>query len=165
MHAKTGARKQQLIDHGPTSKAVKYHDSREQQKVNQLQNNFHGANAVHSISTALDNLATAATTNPNIVSQLTESNKQLTKTNKRLIEQLKRFIEANNILSKKVGNQKLSPAPAQAPSGGQPPFDQKAWEANLDPTGYCWTHGYHVQKGHTIVNCNGKFGGQKNDAT
>jgi hypothetical protein len=145
--------------------AAEYHDMKEQQKVNQSQNNFHGANAVTNISTALDNLAMAATTDCDIVSQLTESNKQLTETNKILIEQLWTSIEANSILTKKLGGQKPSQAPAPAPSGGRAPFDGKAWEANLDPNGYCWTHGYHVQKGHTSANCKGKLGGHKNDAT
>jgi hypothetical protein len=42
--------------------AAEYHDMKEQQKVNESQNNFHGADAVTNISTALDNLAMAATT-------------------------------------------------------------------------------------------------------
>jgi hypothetical protein len=65
-----------------------YHNMKEQQKVNQSHDNLHGANAVTDISTALDNLAIAATTDRDIVSQLMESNKQLTETNKILIEQL-----------------------------------------------------------------------------
>jgi hypothetical protein len=55
--------------------------------------------------------------------------------------------------------------PTPAPSGGQPPFDQKTWEANLDPSIYRWTHGYRLQKGDTSANCKGKLGGHKNDAT
>jgi hypothetical protein len=98
--------------------AAEYHDMKEQQKVNHSRNNFHGANAVTDISTALDNLALTATTNCDIVSQLTKSNKQLTKTNKLLIKQLRTSIEANNVLIKKLGGKKQSPAPALAPSGG-----------------------------------------------
>jgi hypothetical protein len=145
--------------------AAEYHDMKEQQKVNHSQNNFHGANAVTDISTALDNLAMAATTDRDIVSQLTESNKQLTETNKILIEQLRTSIEANNALTKKLGHQKTTQSPAPATSGGRPPFDREAWKANLDPTGYCWTHGYRVLKGHTSANCKGKLGGHKDDAT
>jgi hypothetical protein len=138
---------------------------KEQRKVNHSQNNLHGANAVTDSSTALDNLALAATTDRNIVSQLTESNKQLTKTNKLLIEQLRTSIEANNVLIKKMGSKKQSPAPAPATSGGRPPFDRQAWLASLDPNGYCWTHGYKVTIGHSSVNCKGKLGGHKDDAT
>jgi hypothetical protein len=42
------------------------------------QSNFHGANAAVDISMALDNLANAATTNQEIVIQLTSSNQQTT---------------------------------------------------------------------------------------
>jgi hypothetical protein len=145
--------------------AAEYHDMKEQQKVNHSQNNFHGANAVTVISMALDNLALAATTDRDIVSQLTESNKQLTETNKLLIEQLRTSIEANNVLIKKMGGKKQSPAPAPATSGGRPPFDRQAWLASLDPNGYCWTHGYKVTTGHLSANCKGKLGGHKDDAT
>jgi hypothetical protein len=47
--------------------AAEYHDLKEQQKVNTLQNNFQGANAAYDITTVLDNLALAATTNRDIV--------------------------------------------------------------------------------------------------
>jgi hypothetical protein len=67
--------------------------------VKQSQNNFYGANSVLEISTALDNLAMAATMDWDIVPELTESNKQLTNTNKILIEQLKTSIEANTVLT------------------------------------------------------------------
>jgi hypothetical protein len=83
--------------------AAEYHDMKEQQKGNHSHNNFYGANAVTDISTALDNLAMAATTNRDIVSRITESNKQLTQTNKILIEQLRTSIEANTVLTKKLG--------------------------------------------------------------
>jgi hypothetical protein len=41
---------------------VEYRDVQEQQKVNVSQNNFHGANAAINLTTALDHLALAATT-------------------------------------------------------------------------------------------------------
>jgi hypothetical protein len=107
----------------------------------------------------------AATTVGDILSQLRESNKQLTKSNKILIKQLKTSIEANNVLHKKIGSQKPSQTPAQEPSGGQLPFDQKAWEANLDPNRICWTQRFHIQKVRKSANCKGKLGGHKNDAT
>ena len=78
----------------------------------------------------------AATMDGDIVPELTESNKQLTETNKTIIEQLKTSTEANSVLTKKLGGQKPSQAPAPAPSGGRAPVDRQAWEANLDPNGY-----------------------------
>lgn len=69
--------------------AEEYHDLKEQQKVNTTQTNFHGANEVTDISMALDNLAMAATTDRDIVAQLTLSNKQLIEINTTLTAQLK----------------------------------------------------------------------------
>ena len=51
-------------------------DLKEQQQVNTLKANFYGANSVVNISSALDNLAMAATTDGDIVAQLTQSNQQ-----------------------------------------------------------------------------------------
>jgi hypothetical protein len=58
--------------------AAEYHALKEQQKVNMSQSNFHGANAIMDISTALDNLALAATADCNIVAPLTHNNQQAT---------------------------------------------------------------------------------------
>ena len=84
--------------------AAEYHDLKEQQKVNTSQANFHTANAVMDISTALDNLALAATTDRDIVSQLTSTNQQLTATNKMLTEQLSAAIATNAQLVKQLEN-------------------------------------------------------------
>ena len=85
--------------------AKEYNNLKEQQKVNTSQTQFHGANAIVNISTALDNLAMAATTNREIVAQLTQSNKQLVEMNTALTAQLKSVMENNNLLIKKLGNQ------------------------------------------------------------
>jgi cell division septum initiation protein DivIVA len=147
--------------------AAEYHDLKEQQKVNTSQTNFHGANAAIDISSALDNLAMAATTDRDIVAQLTLSNTRLTEANKILAEQLKNSMEANLILLKKPGNNPRTPNTPKTPTttGTRQPFDQATWEANLDPTGYCWSHGYRVQKGHSSANCKGKLGGHQDAAT
>jgi hypothetical protein len=50
--------------------AAEYWDLQEQQKVNVSQNNFHGANAAMDLTTALDHLALAATTDGEILTQL-----------------------------------------------------------------------------------------------
>jgi hypothetical protein len=56
--------------------------------------------------------------------------------------------------------------PPSTGTNGRPPFDKAAWEANLDPKGNCWTHGYRVGLGHnTSLNCEGKLGGHKDAAT
>jgi hypothetical protein len=132
--------------------AEEYHDLKEQQKVNTSQTNFHSATAVTDISSALDNLAFAATTDRDIVTQLAASNKQLVETNKILTEQLQKAMDNNSLLLKKLSStSSIKPTTntasktvsyAAATSGTQrKPFDYAAWTANLDPNGYCWTHG------------------------
>lgn len=144
--------------------AAEYHDLKEQQKVNTSQSNFHGANAVVDISTALDNLALAATADRDIVAHLTTANQQLMATNKQLTEQLSKAIATNATLVNKLGTTTATEHKPNKTNQRQP-FDRAEWEANLDPTGYCWTHGYRVQKGHTSANCKGKLGGHQDTAT
>jgi hypothetical protein len=81
-----------------------------------------------------------------------------------LTKQLKASLETNLILIKKLGDNK-SNTPNTPVANTCQPFDQKAWEVNLDLSGYCWSHGYQVQKGHNSTNCKGKLGGHNNDAT
>jgi len=160
--------------------AEEYHDLQEQQRVNASQSNFHGANSVLDISSALDNLAMAATTDRDIVAQLTQSNKQLVEMNATLNAQLKNLMETNNNLIKQLGSsndvatktssiKKVSYADAITSSNTtydhRAPFDHAKWVASLDPNGYCWSHGYRVQVGHNSKDCKGKLGGHKDDAT
>jgi hypothetical protein len=161
--------------------AEEYHDLNEQQKVNTTQTNFHGANSVLDIGTALDNLAMAATLDRDIVKQLTQSNKQLVKMNAILTAQVKQSNETNNLLIKKLGKEVpknvTNPLKSASNDGAtktthiapaydhKAPFNHAAWLASLDPNGYCWTHGYKVQVGHTSRDCKGKLGGNDDTAT
>jgi len=144
--------------------AAEYHNNKEQQKVNTSSNNFHGANSVLDISSALGNLALAATTDRDIVAQLTQSNRALTEANKNLTEQLKTAIDTNSILIRKLGPTSTNNTTTRAPKG-KAPFDNTVWEAGLDPNRYCWTHGFRVQHGHNSQNCKGKLGGHQDAAT
>jgi hypothetical protein len=72
--------------------ATKYHDLQEQKRINNTQTNFHGANSTIDWSSTLNNLALAATTDKDIVAQLTLGNQQLIAANKNLTEQLKTAI-------------------------------------------------------------------------
>jgi hypothetical protein len=144
--------------------SAEYHDLKEQQKVNTSQSNFHGVNAAIDITTALDNLALAATTDRDIVQQLTSSNQQLMATNKLLSEQLQVALKTNATLVQKIG----TPPPTNTPpttATKRKAFNQAKWEAKLDPNGYCWFHGYRVLHGHNSSNCKGKMGGHIDTAT
>jgi hypothetical protein len=147
--------------------AAKYHDLKEQRKVNTSQSNFHDANAAVDILHALDNLALAATTDRDIVHQLTQSNQQLTTANKLLTEQLQQALNTNATLLKQLGTKTpaANTTPTNTHQGRQAPFNQAKWESKLDPTGYCWTHGYRVLHGHNSLSCKGKMGGHKDTAT
>ena len=161
--------------------AEEFHALKEQQCVNTLQANFHGVNSVLDISSALDNLTMAVTTNRDIVPQLTQNNKQLVERNTTLTSQLKSIIETNNNLIKKLGSnsdiatktsalKKVSyttnaPAPKSERYDPQAPFVHVKRVASLDPNRYCWSHGFRVQVGHNSKDCKGKLGGHQDYAT
>ena len=121
----------------------------------------------------------AATTDRDIVAQLTQSNKQLVEVNTTSTAQLKSVMETNNNLIKKLGSnsdvatktsalKKVSYAdaltPTSKPYDPRAPFDHTKWVASLDLNGYCWSHGFRVQVGHNSKDCKGKLGGHKDDA-
>jgi hypothetical protein len=150
--------------------ATEYHDLKEQQKVNVQGNKFHNANAAIEaidIGTALDNLALAATADRDIVTQLTAANHQLTLAVKQLTDQLQRALATNTTLVNKLGNPITTPAttPKIDNRPGRAPFDRAAWEASLDPNGYCWSHGYRVVHGHSSQNCKTKLQHHNDNAT
>jgi hypothetical protein len=68
--------------------ATEYNDLKEQHKLNTNQNNFHGANSAIDLTTDIDSLAMAATTDREVMAQLTQTNQQLVETNKQLSAQL-----------------------------------------------------------------------------
>jgi uncharacterized protein (DUF433 family) len=159
--------------------ASEYHDLKEQKRLNGTQSNFHNANqAVEltaDISTALDNLAMAATTDRDIVAQLTQANQALTAANRALTNQLQQALNTNATLVNSMQHRpppiiptaSPPPTPLAAPHQQRPgrvPFDRATWVANLDPHGYCWSHGFRVLKGHNSANCKGKLQGHQDNA-
>jgi hypothetical protein len=148
--------------------ATEYNDLKEQQKLNTNQNNFHGANSAIDLTTAIDSLAMAATTDREVMAQLTCTNQQLVHTNQQLTEQLRQAI-AELAQHKKQTAYKPKPTTttktALPAPGARPPFDHAAWELTLDPLGYCWTHGYKVVRGHNSQDCKRKIEGHQDAAT
>ena len=106
----------------------------------------------------------AATLDRDIVIRLTNTNASLVDTITSLTKQL-RLAQANNAaLDNKFRQHKpLVPGASNPPKDSV--FDWAAWETSLNPTGYCWLHRYRVQRGHSSVNCKGKLGGNRYDAT
>ena len=100
--------------------------------------------------------------------------------NATLNAQLKSVMETNNNIIKKLSSnsdvatktsslKNVSYADALTPSNEmydhRAPFDHAKWVASLDPDGYCWSLGFHVQVRHNSKDCKGKLGGHKDDAT
>ena len=103
----------------------------------------------------LDNLAAAATTEHTTLASLIENNATLTANVTSLTASLATLASAYMLLAGQV-------APTE-------PTAQKPTNANarnrLDPTGYCWTHGYCMTKSHTSATCKTPMEGHKTAAT
>jgi len=103
----------------------------------------------------LDNLAAAATTKRTTLTQLIENNATLTASVTSLTASVAALSAAYTLLAGK-------PAPATAVPK---PASTAPRNTRLDPTGYCWTHGYRVMKGHTSATCKTPMEGHKTAAT
>jgi hypothetical protein len=148
--------------------ATEYNDLKEQQKLNTNQNNFHGANSAIDLTTAIDSLAMAVTTDREVMSRLTQTNQQLVKTNKQLSAQLQQANLELAQIKNQTTYQPRTPTttkPTGTTRGTRPPFDHAAWILTLDPLGYCWTHGYRDVRGHNSQNCTRKNEGHQDEAT
>ncbi len=105
------------------------------------------------LDTYLDNLAATATTDKTTFQQLLDNNASLTTNIAALTASLASLSTAYSLLAS-------TPRPTANPtptSACQP--------TRLDPTGYCWTHGYHVQLGHSSATCTRRADGHKVAAT
>ena len=96
--------------------------------------------------------------------RLTNTNASLVETITSLTEKLRLAQAKNAALDNTFRQQKPLVTGASNPPKDSF-FKWAAWEVSLDPTGYCWTHGYRLQFGHISVNCKGKLGGNWDDAT
>jgi hypothetical protein len=121
--------------------ATEYNELKEQQKLNTNQNNFHGANSAIDLTTAIDSLAMAATSDRDVMTQLTATNKQLVQTIHQLTEQLgKAQAELAQAKQQQVPKQKSNTNNKPTPHHSvRPKFDHAAWILTLDPAGYCWS--------------------------
>ena len=108
------------------------------------------------MATALDNLALEETADRNIVADLIAINKKLVETNTPLVAQVKSLVATNA----------LPVNPQGTASPNKPPSATNTRESfPLDPTWYCWSHGYKVRKGHNSRTCGRKQQGRQDDAT
>jgi hypothetical protein len=110
----------------------------------------------------------AATSDCDVMAQLTLTNKQLVQTNHHLTKQLGKALaelaqHKNQQTTKPKPNAPTKPTASNTST--RPQFDHTAWLLSLDPTGYCWSHGYCGVCGHNSRECKGKLLGHQDDAT
>ena len=137
---------------------AEYHDIREQQRISG-DTRFNSANHAHEktdMTTALDNLALAATADQNIVTDLIATNRRLFEANTTLATQVKSLVATNALL-----------AATQCAAATNKPHNAttKHKKIPLNPSRYCWSHGYKVRQGHTSKTCGEKLQGNKEEAT
>ena len=108
------------------------------------------------MATALDNLELVVTADRNIVTDLIATNRKLVEANTTLATQVKALVATNAIL-----------AATQGAAATYKPHNAttKRKQLPLDPSGYCWSHGYKVRQGHTSKTCGGKLQGHQEEAT
>jgi len=106
---------------------------------------------------SLDNLANAAVQKNDTVEKLVLTNNQLATANATLTEHIARLQAHNTTLLQLLENH----------TGGSTSGVNTTTTANYnawDPTGYCWTHGFKVKKGHTRKSCKTRNDGHQEGA-
>ena len=106
---------------------------------------------------SLDNLANAAVQKNDTVEKLVLTNTQLATANATLTEHIARLQAHNTTLLKLVEKHTLGGTSVDKIT---PTDNYNAW----DPTGYCWTHGFKVKKGHTSKSCKTRNDGHQEGA-
>ena len=135
---------------------AEYHQLKEEQRLTSSAAGYSSMNHVQGfteeLSSAIDNLAMATVNDKNTITELIEANKRLTETNADLVAQLKLTLGENCKVATRGKSKSL--------------HDKwLAYEAKMDPNGYCWTHGYRVVRGHCSKTCTNKAEGHKDEAT
>ena len=137
--------------------AAEYHQLKEEQRMTTGAAGYSSMNNVQGftddLSSAIDNLAMATVADKNTINDLVAANKTLTEANAELVAQLAAALGGKCVeVPKQVKGKSLHEK-------------WLAYEAKMDPTGYCWTHGYRVVKGHNSKTCQSKASGHKDEAT
>ena len=119
---------------------------------------YHSANFVQQdneddslLVESLQHLALAATTDKQNIVQLVESNAKLTKNIGKLSEQLAQALQTIAT---------LTGSSAQKPKTNT----QLKFDLQMDPVGYCWSHGNKLKLGHSSATCTCKKPGHQDMA-
>ena len=149
------------------------HIARKRQMMAAGNATFGSANAVTTVDEAtitpetfarldgyLDNLASAATTERTTLTQLVENNASLTASVAALTASVTALTSAYTLLANAHGLK-----PMTIPQPMQQSGTKKKYNPQLDPNGYCWTHGYRAKVGHSSATCTNKAEGHQDTAT
>ena len=104
----------------------------------------------------LQHLALAATTDKQTVAKLVESNAKLTENIGKLSEKLTQALQTIATLSESANKGSSVPKPKTT--------NQHKFDLQMDPVGYCWSHGYKVKLGHNSATCTRKKPGHQDTA-
>ena len=157
--------------------ATEYHEIKEQEKTTAMAKGYgyHSAHLVQQaneqqdslLADSLQHLALAATTDKQTIAQLVAANAKLIATNAKLTDNLTQAMQTVASLTKAKGGSTSTPLtelPTQSTPTGKAANPQK-FEVNLDPVGYCWSHGYKVKHGHSSATCTRQKPGHQKNAT
>ena len=119
-----------------------------------MRQGYPSANLVHKHSEqddslvieSLQHLALAATTDKQTIAQLVEANAKLTDSIRKLTEKLAQALQTIATLT---GLSDSSSTKTKSKS-------QQKFDLQMDPVGYCWSHGYKVKLGHCSATCTRK---------
>ena len=118
----------------------------------------------------LNNLADAATADKDHIQQLTSTNDQLVQINATLSTQIQTLQEQNTkLMAQMTELMKMmtsggAPRPPKNTGQPNPPANPKP-RADMDPKGYCWTHGFKTNKSHSSKTCQRRDEGHREEAT
>ena len=114
---------------------------------------------------ALANLATATAVDRKAVTELSISNATLT-------HECRTATATIATLHQRLASCACDPTPRTGTKGQQRRPANKQHHNNpsrnftpLDPDGYCWSHGYHVSRGHNGASCYNTLSGHQSTAT
>ena len=150
--------------------ANEYHELKEQEQTTALTQGYHSANLADDqndqndtqLVEALQHLALAATTDKQTIAQLVEANAKLTDSVGKLTEKLAQALQTVTTLTRSTTD---SPTASKSSTNKSKSAPQQKFDHQMDPVGYCWSHGYKVKLGHSSATCTRKKPGHQIEAT
>ena len=126
---------------------------------------FHSTNVMQDIVGSINHLAMAALADKDIVANLTEAVETLTINNASLTTQLRGAMKINLEMAKKLNINATQAQDPEYTSLAEKASKKSVFERNLDPKGYCCTHGFRATKRHRIQTCSTPAAGHQKTAS